>query len=95
MKLTIFPGWFAQRDDATNILSRIDGFSPNIFKDEWVAFFDGPETKPQLRGFFDEVSFLAFYETFMPKRGNLIWLYNTRFNRYFEITFQPTLRQID
>ena len=95
MKLNIFPEWFSARNDAVEILAKIwennGGFSPNIFRDTWVAFFEGPNMKPRLMGFIDQQDLFDYYLQFNPAHRNLKWLYNTQEDKYFEFKFQPYL----
>jgi len=99
MRLNIFPEWFSSRDDATEILGKIWnhqwGYSPNIFRDLWVAFFEGPDTEPRLMGFRDQQDLFDYYLEFNPARKNLKWLYNTQECKYFDFKFQPFLESID
>ena len=99
MRLTVFPLWFASRTDAVNILVAIysvqGGFSPNIFRDKWVAYFNGPDIKPKLMGFLSEQDFFSFYEEFNPHRRNLQWIYNTQDEKYFSVKATPYLESND
>lgn len=100
MRLNIFPEWFSSRDDATEILGKIWGnstsfFSPNIFRDPWVAFFEGPDTAPRLKGFQDQQDLFDYYLQFNPQRKNLKWVYNTLECKYFDFKFQPFLESIE
>ena len=99
MRLNIFPEWFSSRDDAVEILGKIwgnsGGFSPNIFRDLWVAFFEGPEIGPRLMGFQEQQDLFDYYLEFNPRRKNLKWLFNTELGKYFDFKFQPFLESIE
>jgi len=99
MRLNIFPEWFSSRNDASDILGKIwnsqSGFSPNIFRDTWVAFFEGPDVKPRLVGFLNQTDFFEYYLQYMPFRKNLKWIYNTQEEKYFEFKFQPYLESLE
>lgn len=99
MRLSIFPDWFSSRDDASEILAKIWGsdgaFSPNIFRDPWVAFFEGPEISPRLMGFRDQHDLFNYYLQFNPQRKNLKWVFNTQESKYFDFKFQPFLEPLD
>lgn len=99
MRLNIFPEWFSSREDAVEILGKIWNqdwsFSPNIFRDPWVAFFDGRDVKARLKGFQNQQELFNYYFQFNPARKNLKWVYNTEEEKYFVLKFEAFLESID
>jgi hypothetical protein len=96
MKLTELPAWFADRDDATEILNRHSGIQPLrvTFSMEWVLWASsGCHDGSKLLGF-ESAESLQECIAEMPSDVIPAWVYNTGMKNYYRVATKLALVEV-